>query len=131
MIKEKSLKARELKSSGAYNCAQSVACVFCQETGMSHDTMTDITAAFGTGMGNTKGTCGALVGAGVVLGLIEHDRIKSRGAMKRVMDAFEQRNGATICRELKGIGTGKPLRHCNDCVADAAEILATYLAEKQ
>ena len=130
MIKEKSDKARELKQSGSYNCAQSVACVFCNEAGIDAETMAAITSAFGTGMGNTKGTCGAIVGAGVTLGLIHRDRIKSRAALKYVMDNFEQLNGSTVCRELKGIGNGKPLRDCNGCVADAAEILAAYL-EKQ
>ena len=40
-------------------------------------------------------------------------------------DKFEQRNGATQCKLLKGVGTGKVLRECSACVADAAEFLAS------
>ena len=47
------------------------------------------------------------------------------------MEQFEQRNGASICRQLKGIDTGTPLRACNDCVADAAEFTLQYLKEKR
>ncbi len=33
-------------------------------------------------------------------------------------------------RELKGIGTGCPLRQCEDCVADAAEFLEEALQRR-
>lgn len=125
------LRAVELKKSGTCNCAQSVACAFCNEVGVEFDTMAAITSAFGTGMGTMKATCGALIGAGVVLGLVERDRVRSRAAIKRVMEQFEQRNGASICRQLKGIDTGTPLRACNDRVADAAEFTLQYLKEKR
>ena len=45
------------------------------------------------------------------------------------MEKFQQRNGATQCKLLKGIGTGKPLRDCPDCVADASEFLEEYLSD--
>lgn len=127
---DKVTKAVELKKSGAYNCAQSVACAFCTETGVDHETMAAMTSAYGLGMGTTYGTCGALVGAGAVIGLMERDRNRARIAIKDVMEKFEQRNGATICRVLKGIDTKKVLRSCNDCVADAAEFTQQYLSRK-
>lgn len=127
---DKVTKAVELKKSGAYNCAQSVACAFCTEAGVDHETMAAMTSAYGLGMGTTYGTCGALVGAGAVIGLVERDRNRARIAIKDVMEKFEQRNGATICRELKGIESGKMLRSCNDCVADAAEFTQQYLSRK-
>lgn len=78
-------------------------------------------------MGNMEGTCGDLVGAGMIVGLATKDRIKSRARMKEMMEKFQQRNGATQCRLLKGVGTGKVLRDCPDCVADASEFLEEYL----
>ena len=93
----------------------------------AHITALDIAGAYGTGMGNMEGTCGALVGAGMIVGLATKDRIKSRARMKEMMEKFQARNGATQCRLLKGIGTGKPLRDCPDCVADASEFLEEYL----
>ena len=118
-------KAVELK--GCCNCAQAVACTYCDVVGVDKDFMAAATSAFGSGMGSMDGTCGAIVGAGVVLGLKIRDKNIARSAMKRVIEAFKMRNGATSCRQLKGVGSGLVLRSCNDCVADAAEFLEQEL----
>ena len=47
--------------------------------------------------------------------------------MRQMMEKFKQRNGATQCRMLKGVGTGNVLRECPLCVADAAEFLEEQL----
>jgi hypothetical protein len=87
-----------------------------------------IGTAVGAGLGAIiGGEKGALVGAGMIVGLATKDRIQSRARMKEMMEKFQARNGATQCRLLKGIGTGKPLRDCPDCVADASEFLEEYL----
>ena len=49
--------------------------------------------------------------------------------MKQMMTQFQQRNGATQCKLLKGIGTEVFLRECPGCVADAAEFLEEQLEE--
>ena len=67
------------------------------------------------------------VGAGMIVGMATKDRNLSRARMKEIMTKFQQRNGATQCKLLKGIGTGQPLRDCPDCVADASEFLEEYL----
>jgi hypothetical protein len=36
-------------------------------------------------MGNMEGTCGALVGAGLVLGLVNKDKAKSMKQMRQIM----------------------------------------------
>ncbi|MDE7411613.1 MAG: C-GCAxxG-C-C family protein [Paramuribaculum sp.] len=123
-------KAISKKSGGQYNCAQAVACTYADLTSFDEDAIARMTAAFGTGMGSMDGTCGALVGAGVIIGLVDGDRVRSRAAMKEIIDKFKHANGATICRELKGIASGRCLRECNDCVADAARLLENYLASK-
>ena len=74
-----------------------------------------------------EGTCVALVGAGIALGLATKDRVKSMKGMKRMMTQFQQRNGATQCKLLKGVGTKIVLRECPDCVADASEFLEEQL----
>ena len=78
-------------------------------------------------MGNMEGTCGAIVGAGMIVGLATKDRNHSRSRMKQIMEKFQERNGATCCKLLKGVGTGKVLRDCPDCVADASEFLEEIL----
>ena len=89
----------------------------------------NIAGAFGGGMGNMEGTCGALVGAGIVLGLVNKDKVKSKKQMREIMTKFQERNGATQCKLLKGIGTGIMLRSCPDCVADASEFLEEQLSQ--
>ena len=119
--------AAEKKRCNSHNCAQAVVCTYCDLVGLHEQTALDIAGSFGTGMGNMEGTCGALVGAGMVLGLATKDRNVSRARMKEIMTKFQQRNGAIRCKELKGVGTGIVLRDCPDCVADASEFLEEYL----
>lgn len=128
-MKEDSLIADALgrKVSGHYNCAQAVACAFAERVGADEAVMLRIAQPFGAGMGGMQGTCGALVGAGLVIGMCAKERPAAMKAMKRIVDKFQQRNGCTICRDLKGIDTKVVVRECNDCVADAAEFLGEEL----
>jgi len=119
--------AAEKKRNGRCNCAQSIICTYCDRAGIDEETAMNIGNSFAAGMGNAEGTCGALVGVGVVLGLVNKDRIKSVKEMRQIMSKFNERNGATQCKVLKGIETGNVLRECPDCVADAAEFLEEML----
>ena len=51
-----------------YNCAQAVACAFCEELGVSETEMYKIAEGFGLGMGMMD-TCGALTGLFMLIGL--------------------------------------------------------------
>ena len=108
--------AAEKKRCNSHNCAQAVVCTYCDLVGLPEATALDIAGAYGT-----------LIGAGMIIGLATGDRNLSRARMKAVMERFQQRNGATRCRLLKGIDSGKPLRECPDCVADASEFLEGIL----
>ena len=119
--------AAERKRSGEYNCAQAVLCTYADKCGMTEEAARNVTHAFAAGMGNMEGTCGALVGAGIVLGLAKKERAAAMRSMRQVMQKFQDRNGATQCRALKGIGKGCPLRECPDCVSDASEFLEEEL----
>ena len=120
-------QAAEKKRSGTYNCAQSVMCTYCDYAGISEDEARNLGNSFAVGMGNMEGTCGALVGAGIVYGLAVKDRAKAMKGMRVMMNKFQQRNGATQCKLLKGVGTGDVLRECPLCVADASEFLEELL----
>lgn len=115
------------KSCGTHNCTQAVLCTYCDLVGVDEETIKHVGNAFAAGMGNMEGTCGALVGAGVVLGLATKDKVKSMKGMRQIMEKFQLRNGATQCKLLKGVGTGKVLRECSLCVADASEFLEELL----
>ena len=115
--------AAEKKASGKYNCAQAVLCTYSDLTGLDEETSKNLCNSFAAGMGNMEGTCGALVGAGIVLGMVTKDKIKSMKGMKTMMGKFLERNHATQCRILKGVETKQVLRECPLCVADACEFL--------
>lgn len=119
------------KKKKGYNCAQAVACTYCDYAGIDEETMFNICQAFGTGMGTLEGTCGAIVGAGIVLGIMNKQRLKTNQDIRKIMQEFKAQNSTIICKELKGIGTGKVLRECNDCVRDAARFLENIIEEKE
>ena len=120
-------KAAELKRCGTHNCTQAVLCTYYDYTGLDEDTIKHIGNGFAAGMGNMEGTCGAIIGAGIVRGLATKDKAKSLKGTRYIMEKFQERNGATQCKLLKGIGTGKPLRECPLCVADASQFLEEIL----
>lgn len=105
-------------------------CTYHDFAGMEEETIKNAGNAFAAGMGNMEGTCGAIIGAGIILGLATQDKAKSVKGMRQIMDKFKQRNGATQCKLLKGVGTGKVLRECPLCVADASEFLEEILEKE-
>lgn len=119
--------AAEKKRCGRFNCAQAIIHTYADIVGIDEETAMRLGNAFGAGMGNMEGTCGAVVGAGIVLGLACKDRGEAIKKMRQIMDKFQQRNGATQCKLLKGAGTRIVLRECENCVADAAEFLEEQL----
>ncbi len=122
-------QAVENKKSGM-NCAQSVALAYADMVNVEEETLLAMTQALGVGIGATmEGTCGAVTGASMIVGLAEKEG--RAVAMKKAGDLlreFKAQNQAVTCRDLKGIDTGVLLRACNDCVMDAAEMLEKYLA---
>ena len=119
--------AAEKKRCNSHNCAQAILHTYADVAGIDEEVAMDVANAFGAGMGNMEGTCGALVGAGMVLGMVRKDKAKSMKQMREIMTRFQERNGATQCKLLKGVGTKTVLRACPDCVADAAEFLEQEL----
>ena len=47
-----------------YNCAQAVACTYCDLAGIDEETARDLTQGFAAGIGGSmEATCGAIIGA--------------------------------------------------------------------
>ena len=61
--------AAEKKRCGSHNCAQAILCTYADKVGIDEETARNIANSFGAGIGNMEGTCGALVGAGITLGM--------------------------------------------------------------
>ncbi len=121
--------AAEKKHCGSHNCAQAIVHTYADIAGMDEQLAMKVANAFGAGMGNMEGTCGALVGAGIVLGMLNKDKAKAMKDMRQIMMKFQTRNSATQCKVLKGVGTKIVLRECPLCVADAAEFLEEQIRE--
>lgn len=118
------------KHNHGYNCAQAVACTYCDLVGMDEETMFRVTEAMGAGMGGMEGTCGAVNGACVLAGLknstgnLEKPNSKAGTYQlsREIVKRFKEQNGTVVCKELKGVGTGTVLRACQDCIMDAAAL---------
>ena len=77
--------AAEKKASFKYNCAQAVLTTYGDLTGLDETTAMTMTDGFAAGMTNMEGTCGALVGADMVLGLVNKDKSKTMKQMREIM----------------------------------------------
>ena len=105
------------------NCCQAVLVAFADKLGKKEDDLLRLGSGFGSGMATMEGTCGALVGAIMVSSLLSAEGA-ARNNSRAIMSRFKELcGGATICRDLKGVGTGKVLCSCEDCVRNA--VLAT------
>ena len=101
------------------NCCQAELVSFADKLGKSEDDLLRLGSGFGSGMATMEGTCGALVGAIMVSSLLSPDG-EARNNSRAIMSRFKELcGGATICRDLKGIETGKMLCSCEDCVRNA------------
>lgn len=111
-----------------YNCAQAVACTYCDLAGIEEETAKNLTQGFAVGMGGSmEATCGALIGAVNVLGLIQKQPQKTMQGAGRMIRSFKEQNKTVVCKELKGITDGVVKRECIDCVRDAAALLEREL----
>ncbi len=117
-----------------YNCAQAVACAFVDKTYMKEADLLRLTEGFGGGMGCMDGTCGAVTGAVMIASLAqakEDSDVYIRGGAgkcsKQIVTEFGKKNGSVVCREIKGIDTGKVLRSCPGCIEDAARLTSEIL----
>ncbi|MBQ6157798.1 MAG: C_GCAxxG_C_C family protein [Thermoguttaceae bacterium] len=110
------------------NCCQSVLLAFADLVTLPPDELKKLGAGFGGGMGCMEGTCGALCGAEMILGLARAAGGpvgREAGALHR---AFAAKCGSSICKEIKGRDTGKVLCSCPNCVRNAADLLDAVLA---
>lgn len=118
-----------------FNCAQAVACSFAKEIGVDEKTLFTACEGFGLGMGGMEGTCGALSGAIMLAGFKNSDQnIENPGTKaetyklsKEMLDKFKEKTGSTVCKELKGVETGKVLCSCPDCICKGVEVVEEVL----
>lgn len=91
------------------NCAQSVLSTFAPALGLSPDLAMRLACGFGAGMRQGE-TCGALVGAIMVLGLrhgnTSRDDLQAKERtyllVPQLMEGFRKQHGTVTCRDLLG-----------------------------
>ena len=82
-----------------------------------------------------EGTCGAISAAALLSGLknstVRLEKPDSKAVSykdaKACLSTFLQMHGTVVCKDLKGIETGKVIRSCDGCIEDAAGIIADLL----
>ena len=141
-IMERSEKSTELFLGGS-NCAQSVLLSFADDLGYSKELALKIAAGFGGGMGRQQGTCGAVTGAIMVLGIMEGEKVSDNNELKsgsyslvgKFVEKFKNDFTTTSCRELTGCDfsttagsekfntDGVMEKVCAPCVKRAVEIV--------
>ena len=125
----------DLRHRRGFNCAQAVACTYCDLLGVNEVTALRGLEAFGAGIAASGSTCGAVCGLLFLAGLKNSSgdlqNRTSKGATVRLgtqlLQQFESWNGSALCRELKGLATGKVLRSCSGCIKDAARLAEDVL----
>ncbi len=125
------------KHTRGYNCAQIVLCSYAEELGIDEETLFRISEGFGAGMGGMMQTCGAVTAMFMALGLANSSgdlqacdtKTQTMKKVRELAAEFEKKNGSIVCRELKGIDTGKVLRSCDGCIEDGIRILGEYLLD--
>ena len=129
--KEKAIELHDKR----FNCCQAVACAFCDESGIDEQILFKPGEGFGLGMGCMEGTCGALSGAIMLAGLKNSDgnvdapatKADTYKLSKELLNRFQEKTGSTVCKELKGVETGKMLCSCPDCIRAAVETVEEVL----
>ena len=136
MEKSRIENADALHKSGM-NCAQAVVCNYCDLFGVDKKQAFQMAEAFGAGMGSMEYTCGAVSGLLMLLGLKNSSGTPENSTKaatyklaKDLTNKFKEKNGSVICSELKGLKTGKVLRTCGGCIADACELFEELLKEE-
>ena len=121
-----------------YNCAQCVACACADRLGIDEDTAFRMMEGFGVGMGGFTETCGAISGGIAVLGLANsggtdnpHTKASTYKLSRQLVREFAEKNGSSLCPDLKGLTGGPVLRSCEGCIEDAMRITLAILAEQE
>ena len=111
----------------SHNCCQAVLLAFEDLLPYDKESLLMLGSTFGSGMGGMMGTCGALVGAEMVLGMLSQKTSGMNGTSRKLFSAFEEKCGASRCIDIKGVVTGKMLCSCEDCVRYAIEAVEELL----
>jgi C_GCAxxG_C_C family probable redox protein len=107
MIETAACRSEELFESGSL-CAESVLVAVTEELGLTCKLIPRMATGFCSGLARTGGLCGAVGGAVIALGIVagrdgaDEPVDPTYALVRAVLERFEDRFGATTCRELTG-----------------------------
>lgn len=107
--------ARALFKEG-FSCSQAVAAAYSDLYGLDRETALRVSAGFGGGMGRMAGTCGAVTGAFMVIGLKNgatsaRDKDKKENThrlVRELAEKFQAVYGSLACKDLLGCDVSTP-----------------------
>ena len=109
-----------------YPCSMAVLSAFAETVGISPQEALLIAKPMA---GGRMGKCGAVLAAEYVLEKVYGEQAKEKKL--ELEREFTERNHSLVCRELKGIGTGKVLCSCRESVTVAWELLEEFCNESE
>jgi C_GCAxxG_C_C family probable redox protein len=148
---EKNINEKALESfRSGLNCAQAVFSAYSEKLGFDYDLAVSVSCGFGGGMGRQQGTCGAVTGAYMALGVHNCNKIAGNNERKAhtyaMVQEFSKRfralHGATDCIDLlkceiktqEGHDHAKALNLfetvCEKCITNAISIVDELVTEK-
>lgn len=124
------------KHKSGYNCTQCLVCAYASDFDVDEKELFRLTEGLGLGMGS-MGTCGVVTAMSIIAGLKNSDGGMSEGKTKKetykiaraLTNKFLEKNGTLICRELKGVDSGKPVKPCDELIREGADIIDEFLTE--
>ena len=128
-------------------CSQAVVAAYSDLFGMNEPSAMKVSCGLGAGVGRMREVCGAVSGMAMLAGLKHGGETPDAEAKKKtyevtqaMAEAFKERNGSIVCRELLGLDRpeGDPTpaarteayykkRPCAALVEDAASIVERFL----
>lgn len=117
------------------NCAQAVLLTYADIINVDKETLFKISEGFGSGISGLKRTCGALMGAVMIAGMINSDGDYTNPKTKKqtyelgqkIIKTFEEKYNTSSCFELKGFKDGKVILPCNLCIEEACELVENII----
>ena len=144
-------EAERLFKSG-YNCSQAVFVTYADLFQIDRDTAMKLSSPFGAGFGKLREVCGAVSGMTMLSGLAtgttdaadREGKIANYHMVQEMAEAFREKEGTIICRELLNLKPGEDLaepsvrteeyynsRPCVRLVRTAAEIIESVILKEE
>lgn len=117
------------------NCCQAVLLTYSDYFDIDETILFKISEGFGSGVSGLRRTCGALLAAVMIAGLVNSDgdianpktKHQTYAIGQELINDFEKKYNTSMCNDLKGLNTGKIILPCNLCIEEACNLIEKKL----